>query len=96
MDGWRVVEAQPGAGEIREDYLRASLLAYFHYAGTCAIGSVVDPELRVYSIDNLRVTDASDAVVGVGQHQRHGVRDRRACRRPARVNFRPAGPSYAM
>jgi choline dehydrogenase len=31
----------------------------YHPAGTCAIGRVVDPELRVLGIQNLRVVDAS-------------------------------------
>jgi choline dehydrogenase-like flavoprotein len=31
----------------------------YHPVGTCAIGSVVDPELRVQGVDGLRVADAS-------------------------------------
>ena len=31
----------------------------YHPTSTCAIGSVVDPQLRVYGIDGLRVADAS-------------------------------------
>ena len=31
----------------------------YHPTSTCAIGSVVDPELRVYGIEGLRVADAS-------------------------------------
>jgi choline dehydrogenase-like flavoprotein len=31
----------------------------FHPVGTCAIGSVVDPELRVLGVERLRVVDAS-------------------------------------
>lgn len=64
---WRDAEAQPGpdirsAATVR-DYLRRSLLAYFHYSGTCRIGedetAVVDPWLRVRGISGLRVADAS-------------------------------------
>jgi choline dehydrogenase len=44
-------------------YLRSSVSTYFHPVGTCRIGSdpmsVVDPELRVHGIANLRVADAS-------------------------------------
>ena len=31
----------------------------YHPTSTCAIGSVVDAELRVFGIDGLRVVDAS-------------------------------------
>jgi choline dehydrogenase len=31
----------------------------YHPTSTCAIGSVVDPELRVYGVEGLRVCDAS-------------------------------------
>jgi choline dehydrogenase len=64
---WRGAEAQPGRpldGEDAElDYLRQSLVVYFHYSGTCRIGTddlaVVDPALRVRGISRLRVADAS-------------------------------------
>jgi choline dehydrogenase len=46
-----------------DDYLRKSLTSYFHYAGTCRIGTdrmaVVDTDLRVRGIAGLRVADAS-------------------------------------
>jgi choline dehydrogenase len=45
------------------DYLQSTLTTYFHPVGTCRIGtdpmSVVDPDLRVHGIANLRVADAS-------------------------------------
>ncbi|GAB2448599.1 choline dehydrogenase [Conyzicola lurida] len=64
---WRGAEAQPGRPLDGEDamlaYLRESLTVYFHYAGTCRVGTddlaVVDPELRVRGISRLRVADAS-------------------------------------
>ncbi|WP_130179055.1 GMC family oxidoreductase [Cryobacterium sp. SO1] len=67
LAAWRGDEAQPGRplndNEDVLDYLRESLLVYFHYAGTCRVGTddlaVVDPELRVRGIANLRVADAS-------------------------------------
>lgn len=34
-------------------------VSVYHVAGTCAIGNVVDENLRVYHIDNLRIADAS-------------------------------------
>jgi choline dehydrogenase len=44
-------------------YLQSTLTTYFHPVGTCRIGtdamSVVDPDLRVHGIANLRVADAS-------------------------------------
>ena len=64
---WRGAEVQPGRALDGEDailnYLRESLVVYFHYAGTCRVGTddlaVVDPELRVRGISRLRVADAS-------------------------------------
>lgn len=40
-------------------YARRALHTLYHPAGTCAIGSVVDEELRVGGVDGLRVVDAS-------------------------------------
>ena len=40
-------------------WLRASLISAGHPAGTCAMGSVVDSQLRVKGVDGLRVADAS-------------------------------------
>jgi choline dehydrogenase len=40
-------------------WLRASLISAGHPAGTCAMGSVVDSELRVKGVNGLRVADAS-------------------------------------
>jgi choline dehydrogenase len=40
-------------------FVRATGVTTHHPCGTCAIGDVVDPELRVYGIDGLRVADAS-------------------------------------
>jgi choline dehydrogenase-like flavoprotein len=40
-------------------WLAREVFSVFHPVGTCAIGSVVDPELRVYGVENLRVVDAS-------------------------------------
>jgi choline dehydrogenase len=64
---WRDEEVQPGSAVTgtagARDYLRASMLAYFHYAGTCRIGTddlaVVDTALHVHGITGLRVADAS-------------------------------------
>jgi choline dehydrogenase len=41
------------------DYIQRHTLTSYHPVGTCAIGTVVDSELRVRGIDGLRVVDAS-------------------------------------
>ena len=64
---WRDQEVSPGAGIQDDDsirgFLRAKLESYFHYAGSCRMGSdnmaVVDTDLRVRGIDGLRIADAS-------------------------------------
>jgi choline dehydrogenase len=40
-------------------HARASAQTQYHPTSTCAIGSVVDPELKVLGLDGLRVVDAS-------------------------------------
>jgi choline dehydrogenase len=54
FDGWRGREVLPGDLD-----LRACTGTYYHPVGTCAMGSVVGPDLRVYGLDGLRVADAS-------------------------------------
>ena len=49
----------PGPGADVEDTVRATTETLYHPAGTCAIGSVVDAELRVLGLSGLRVVDAS-------------------------------------
>ncbi|HET6298189.1 MAG TPA: GMC family oxidoreductase N-terminal domain-containing protein [Kribbella sp.] len=64
---WCGGEALPGpemqAEEELRSYIKTNLRSYSHYAGTCAIGtderSVVDTDLHVHGISNLRVADAS-------------------------------------
>lgn len=57
------VELAPGAqaqsDEEIDAWLRASLISAGHPTSTCAMGSVVDSELRVIGARNLRVADAS-------------------------------------
>jgi choline dehydrogenase len=64
---WSTGERYPGPGvrthaEVR-DYVRRTVGSYHHQVGTCKMGqdeaAVVDPELRVYGVDGLRVADAS-------------------------------------
>ncbi len=50
------------AGDSDEEimaFVRRASQSVYHPTSTCAIGSVVDPELRVYGFDGLRVADAS-------------------------------------
>lgn len=53
---------EPPASDSDEDlrdYIRHYTHSIFHPAGTCAMGSVVDAELRVNGVAGLRVVDAS-------------------------------------
>ena len=62
---WRKREVTPALSgrEALTSYLRETCETYHHQAGTCKMGvdaeSVVDPEMRVYGIEGLRVADAS-------------------------------------
>ena len=67
LDAWRTGELAPGAevlgDEELRDYVKLATGSFFHLVGTCAIGTgeqaVVDPDLKVRGIGNLRVADAS-------------------------------------
>jgi choline dehydrogenase len=64
---WDPIELYPSAGvtarEDLRDYIRQTATTYQHVVGTCKMGvdalAVVDPELRVYGVDGLRVADAA-------------------------------------
>lgn len=64
---WRKQEAVPGSGtsgESVDEFIRKATGPYFHFTGTCRMGTdadaVVDPaNLRVHGIAGLRVADAS-------------------------------------
>jgi choline dehydrogenase len=67
FDEFRGKEIAPGA-DIQSDaaleaYIRETCSTLWHPVGTCKMGidamAVVDPELRVYGIEGLRVVDAS-------------------------------------
>lgn len=55
-------EMAPGEDDL-SDYIRGNVSTLWHPAGTCKMGrdrmAVVDPQLRVYGIEGLRVVDAS-------------------------------------
>jgi choline dehydrogenase len=67
MASLRAGELFPGddvrTDEQLHDYLQSTLTSYFHPVGTCRIGTdetaVVDPDLKVRGLKNLRVADAS-------------------------------------
>jgi choline dehydrogenase-like flavoprotein len=57
---WSLLAGEKRPGDVDpETYLRGSARNYFHPAGTCAIGSVVDRGARVLGYENLLVADAS-------------------------------------
>jgi choline dehydrogenase len=51
-------EVRPGGRDL-DEYARATARNYFHPAGTCAIGHVVDSSGRVLGLEGLVVADAS-------------------------------------
>ena len=51
-------ELRPGPVELAE-YVRTTARNYFHPAGTCPLGDVVDVNCRVLGTDGLLVADAS-------------------------------------
>lgn len=64
-----------------EDRIRKVGIPHIHAAGTCAIGSVLDTELRVRGVQGLRVVDASVFPAPVGGHPQatlYGVAERAA------------------
>jgi choline dehydrogenase len=59
-DSLSAIEARERRPEMPlDERLRRWLMTGAHPAGGCAIGAVVDPDLRVYGIENLMVADAS-------------------------------------
>ncbi|KAF1841241.1 GMC oxidoreductase [Cucurbitaria berberidis CBS 394.84] len=69
-----------------ETYVRNNVFTFFHPLGTCAMlpkknGGVVDPELRVYGVQSLRVVDASVIPMIVSAHIQtaiYGIAERAA------------------
>jgi choline dehydrogenase len=67
LAGMIVRETRPGPGTTDEgalaEYVKESVQTSWHMVGTCRMGadeqSVVDPQLRVRGIQNLRVVDSS-------------------------------------
>jgi choline dehydrogenase-like flavoprotein len=80
-------EVMPGdlSGAALEDFIRDAASTYHHQTCTAKMGrdsmSVVDGQLKVYGIENLRIADGS--IMPRDQRQHHGSlhHHRRACRR---------------
>jgi choline dehydrogenase len=51
-------ERMPGSEDV-ESAIRANMQTVYHPVGTCALGKVVDDELRVKGLEGLRVVDGS-------------------------------------
>eukprot|EP01024_Parvocaulis_polyphysoides_P048515 TRINITY_DN46314_c0_g1_i3.p5 TRINITY_DN46314_c0_g1~~TRINITY_DN46314_c0_g1_i3.p5 ORF type:complete len:112 (+),score=14.04 TRINITY_DN46314_c0_g1_i3:138-473(+) len=55
--------SEPFSDENLKEYVRKESQTMYHPSGTCKMGvdsnSVVDPELKVYGVQKLRVVDAS-------------------------------------
>jgi choline dehydrogenase-like flavoprotein len=85
-----VKEFEPGAtvqtDEEIEKYVRDNVFTFYHPLGTCAMlpkkdGGVVDPQLRVYGVQGLRVVDASVIPMIISAHIQtavYGIAERAA------------------
>jgi choline dehydrogenase-like flavoprotein len=51
--------------EAIDEFMRGNAFSFYHPAGSCALGKVVDAELRVDGLDNVRVADASVIPTGL-------------------------------
>jgi choline dehydrogenase len=64
---WGLQEVSPGPTVADDAQLRAWVIentgSYYHFVGSCKMGmdrlAVVDPQLKVYGVDGLRVADGS-------------------------------------
>ncbi|KAI4859734.1 putative GMC oxidoreductase [Hypoxylon rubiginosum] len=54
--------------EYLDSRVKAHGMSTFHGCGTCAMGTVVDTDLRVKGVQNLRVVDASVLPISIGAH----------------------------
>ncbi|TVY89398.1 Dehydrogenase [Lachnellula willkommii] len=80
-------EAMPGLATSAESYVRDTLATIYHPAGTCSmlpkdLGGVVDVDLKVYGVSNLRIVDASIMPVLPATHTSstvYAVAEKAAC-----------------
>ncbi|KAI0410654.1 hypothetical protein F5X98DRAFT_87611 [Xylaria grammica] len=65
-------ESAPLAADASDAYLdeivKTRAVSMFHGSGSCAMGSVVESDLRVKGVRNLRIVDASVFPVSIGGH----------------------------
>ncbi|WP_206796574.1 GMC family oxidoreductase [Amycolatopsis sp. MtRt-6] len=65
LDGGLAEAARAGLAPVSDldhdidDYIRTQSFSFYHPSGTCMLGKVVDAELRVHGLDNVRVADTS-------------------------------------
>lgn len=63
LNGYLGAEVAPGAALTRDDeldhFIRSTATTGYHPAGTCGIGRVVGPDLRVLGVEGLSIADAS-------------------------------------
>jgi choline dehydrogenase-like flavoprotein len=65
IDGDLITAARAGLAPVSDtdeaidDYIRSQSFSFYHPSGTCMMGKVVDHELRVKGLDNVRVADTS-------------------------------------
>ena len=48
-----------------DEFMRANAFSFYHPMGSCAMGKVVDAQLRVLGLANVRVADASVIPTGL-------------------------------
>lgn len=65
--GLPLLKAHPSDEEI-DTRVRSQGRTFFHAAGTCSMGTVVDADLRVKGVKNLRVVDASVIPIPIAAH----------------------------
>ena len=65
--GFKALTSQSSDEEI-DERVKRSAATWFHFAGSAAMGKVVDTELRVYGVQGLRVCDASVFPCAIGAH----------------------------
>jgi choline dehydrogenase-like flavoprotein len=58
LDAWRDREILPASPDL-DDFIADAVITHNHPVGTCALGAVVDEDLRVRATENLFVVDAS-------------------------------------